>query len=162
MLAVAYIDKIGSSRKTKLCPANWRRVLLSALLLSEKVYEDQAVWNIDYAKSFPEISVDDLRQLEREFLIKIQFELTLKPSEYAKYYFELVSRRDKNEYPLHQLDRNTATTLEAKAIGCVKKAKLAYRLHGTRNRFYSQSTLHRPGPRICFEELQKIRSDLLN
>jgi len=125
VLAVAYIDKIGSSRKTKLCPANWRRVLLSALLLSEKVYEDQAVWNIDYAKSFPEISVDDLRQLEREFLIKIQFELTLKPSEYAKYYFELVSRRDKNEYPLHQLDRNTATTLEAKAIGCVKKSKIS-------------------------------------
>jgi len=161
VLAVAYIDKIGH-KKTKLWPSNWRRVLLGALLLSEKVWEDQAVWNIDYVKSFPNISAEDLRQLEREFLIKIQFELTLKPSEYAKYYFELIARRERKDYPLKQLDRNTARTMEAKAIGYVEIAKITFPVSSPdRERRHSQYK-YRPVTRISFEELKQIRSDLSN
>jgi len=156
VMAAAYVDKI-STQKIKLCPANWRRILLGALLLAEKVWEDKAVWNVDYTKSFPELCVEDLRLLEREFLIKIQFGLTLKPSEYAYYYFGLVSLREHNEenYPLRALDKKTARDLEAKSKGIAEVAKMAFvhdRPYKSHNNYTHQST-------ITIEQFQQLREN---
>jgi len=159
VMAAAYVEKM-KLRKMKLCPANWRRILLGALLLAEKVWEDQAVSNIDYTKSFPEMCVEDLRQLERAFLIRIQFELTLRPSEYAKYYFGLISLREHNveNYPIRPLDKKTARDLEAKSKGFAEVVKMAYvhdRPYKSHNNYSHQST-------ITLEQLQKIRTNYGN
>eukprot|EP01124_Arcella_intermedia_P026274 TRINITY_DN4897_c0_g1_i1.p1 TRINITY_DN4897_c0_g1~~TRINITY_DN4897_c0_g1_i1.p1 ORF type:complete len:285 (-),score=32.94 TRINITY_DN4897_c0_g1_i1:51-854(-) len=159
VMATAYIDRI-SRRKVKLCPSNWRRILLGALLLSEKVWEDQAVWNVDYAKSFPDISVEDLRYLEREFLIKIQFELTLRPSEYAKYYFGLVALRERTaeNYPVKPLDKKTAQNLEAKSKGIAEVAKMEI-IHDRPYKSYNYAAPH-SNASVSLEQLQRIRVDV--
>jgi len=155
VMAVAYIEKIRQ-RKIFLCSHTWRRILLGAILLSEKVWEDQTVWNVDYTKSFPEIEVDDLRNLEREFLIKIQFQLTLKPSEYARYYFALSSLRESTEenYPMKPLTKESAKRLEAKAKGYEDAAKVAY-IH---DRPYKSHNCYAPNSQITIEQLRQIRN----
>jgi len=47
------------------------------------VWEEMAVWNVDYQKVFPLLSTGDLALLEKEFLTILQFTVTLKASVYA-------------------------------------------------------------------------------
>lgn len=85
--------------------SNWRRIVLSALILASKVWEDQvlslslslplyrtnifcglmmtspslqAVWNVDFLSIFPNITVSDLNKLEKHVLHMLQFNVTLK------------------------------------------------------------------------------------
>lgn len=78
------------------------------------MWEDQAVWNVDFLNVFPNLTVDDLNQLERHYLNSLQFNVSLKASVYAKYYFELraLSERDSQHFPLKPLDKEGQKRLE--------------------------------------------------
>jgi hypothetical protein len=47
------------------------------------VWEDQAVWNVDFLSVFPNVSVNDLNKLEKYFLGLLTYNVTLKASEYT-------------------------------------------------------------------------------
>jgi len=89
IMAVAYLERIAKTSGYYLFPYNWRRALLSALILASKVWEDQAVWNIDFIELFPLTTPADLGQLEKKILALLGFDVGLKASEYAKIYFDL-------------------------------------------------------------------------
>jgi hypothetical protein len=89
IMAVAYLERIERTSSFHLFPYNWRRTLLSALILASKVWEDQAVWNIDFIELFPLTTPSDLGQLEKRILALLGFDVSLKASEYAKIYFDL-------------------------------------------------------------------------
>jgi hypothetical protein len=95
VMALAYIDRLLSLTSLHLHASNWRRITLGALILASKVWEDLAVWNADFLQVFPNISVDDLNRLERQFLNAIQYMVTLKSSVYTKYFLELSTLSEK-------------------------------------------------------------------
>jgi len=114
-MAIHYVDQLINKTGLLVTPANWRRVLLCALLVADKVWEEDVVCNADYCSDvFPNLTVDDINQLEREFLSALDFKLVLKTSVYAEYYFALRSIAGLSSFPEHPLDKETASRLEIK------------------------------------------------
>lgn len=126
VMAMAYIDRLIAFTGISIVPSNWRRIVLGCLILASKVWEDQAVWNVDFVDVFSKVTVKDLNQLERHVLNGLQFHVSLKASVYAKYYFELrtLSERDDKHFPLKPLDKKGAKRLEKRSTGVEETAKM--------------------------------------
>ncbi len=66
VLSLVYIEKLLSNTGMTLDTFNWRKVVLSCIILATKVYEELAVWNADFKEVFPSLSVHDLNRIEME------------------------------------------------------------------------------------------------
>jgi hypothetical protein len=123
VMSLAYIDRLISlTENFYLHACNWRRIVLGAIVLASKVFEEQAVWNVDFLSVFPDLSISDLNTLERQFINAIQFMVTLKSSVYTKYYFELRSLSDE-ESTYEELTEEKLEELESRSRGYEVKAK---------------------------------------
>jgi len=138
VMSIAYIDRMLLVTGITLHPSNWRRLVLGALIIASKVWEDQAVWNSDFLRAFPRTSLKDLNSIERGYLITLNFNVTLKASVYAKYYFELrtLSSRDEKHFPLLPLDENGQKRLEMRSIGLEKSFPKKHTLRAESNDHY--------------------------
>jgi len=56
ILCLAYIERMKSHIGITIHASNWRRISLAALILASKVWEDQAVWNVDFLSVFPRVT----------------------------------------------------------------------------------------------------------
>eukprot|EP01101_Sappina_pedata_P009067 TRINITY_DN5170_c0_g1_i1.p1 TRINITY_DN5170_c0_g1~~TRINITY_DN5170_c0_g1_i1.p1 ORF type:complete len:310 (-),score=107.07 TRINITY_DN5170_c0_g1_i1:76-966(-) len=117
ILCLAYIERMISVAHLLVNASNWRRVTLSALILASKVWEDQAVWNVDFMSIFDCVTAQDLGQLEKLILNLLQFNVSLKAALYAKYYFELRSLAESADisFPLQPLSKEDSDKLETKS-----------------------------------------------
>jgi len=92
VMALVFLDRITESTGFQIQPKNWRRILLAALIIASKVWEDESVWNVDFVDVFPNLNADDLLLIEKCFLHDLDFNLHVKNSLYARYYFEVGTR----------------------------------------------------------------------
>merc|ERR1711981_79926 len=109
IMSLVYIDRVLSNPKAnlQLNPQNWRRILLASLVIASKVWEDLAVWNVDFVDVFPELTFSDLNEMERNFLGLLEFDVTVIATTYASYYFNLRELADvKETWPLKPLDKD--------------------------------------------------------
>ena len=60
LLEKIYIDRMLKNTNILMQQINWARILLGAVVLASKVWDDHAIWNIDFTQIFPEILVSDL------------------------------------------------------------------------------------------------------
>jgi hypothetical protein len=115
IMAVAYLERIMTIANFQMFPFSWRRIILSCLILASKVWEDQAVWNVDFIDMFPLTTPYDLGQMEKKLLSLLSFDVSLRASQYAKIYFDLraqVSGAEEQFLDLKPLDKEGQERLE--------------------------------------------------
>ncbi|XP_044287793.1 cyclin-Y-like protein 1 isoform X4 [Varanus komodoensis] len=120
-----YLERLLTYAEIDICPSNWKRIVLGAILLASKVWDDQAVWNVDYCQILKDITIEDMNEMERHFLELLQFNINVPASVYAKYYFDLRSLADDNNlsFLLEPLSKERAQKLEAISRLCEDKYK---------------------------------------
>eukprot|EP01088_Endostelium_zonatum_P002151 TRINITY_DN12609_c0_g1_i1.p1 TRINITY_DN12609_c0_g1~~TRINITY_DN12609_c0_g1_i1.p1 ORF type:complete len:332 (-),score=67.68 TRINITY_DN12609_c0_g1_i1:18-1013(-) len=115
ILTLAYVERLLSISSFTLNTTNYRRVLLAAVVLACKVWEDQAIFNRDFVPMFAFLKVKDVHQLEKAFLKLLNYEVEVTGAVYAKYYFELrkIAIVNKTEWNLKPLTKEKAKALTA-------------------------------------------------
>jgi hypothetical protein len=127
IMAVHYIDQLIQKTGLLITAVNWRRVLLCALLIADKLWEEDIVCNADYCNdTFPLLTVFDLNAMERQFLSLLDFKLLLKASVYAEYYFALRSISGLECFPSRPLDKKSADFLEINYGSVTTKRRRSY------------------------------------
>jgi len=92
-------------------PNNWRPLVLCSLLVAQKVWDDKNLSNAQFAFIYAFFVTDEINMLEQKYLELIQYNVNVKSTMYARYYFELRSLF-KDEFPLKPLDKKNAAMLE--------------------------------------------------
>jgi len=87
-------------------------------MLASKVWDDQAVWNVDFCQILKDITVNEMNELEREYVQLLQFNVNVSSSIYAKYYFDLrqLAKDNKISFPDELLTKEKAIKLEASSL----------------------------------------------
>ncbi|XP_057395175.1 cyclin-Y-like protein 1 isoform X1 [Balaenoptera acutorostrata] len=96
VVTLVYLERLLTYAEIDICPTNWKRIVLGAILLASKFWDDQAVWNVDDCQILKDITVEDMNEMERHCLELLHFNINVPFSVYAKYYFDLRSLADDN------------------------------------------------------------------
>jgi len=95
VIAAIYVERLVRHALVRLSSRNWRPVLVAALLMASKVWEDIHPWNADFTDILRRAA--DLRLwkpanlylLESMFLDCLAWKVCIQGEEYARYYFAL-------------------------------------------------------------------------
>nr|XP_021527954.1 cyclin-Y-like protein 2 [Aotus nancymaae] len=112
IVSLIYIERLVSYVCIDICPTNWRRIVMGAVLIAAKAWNDAALWNED----FDSVAVEEMNELERQFLKLIDYNIQVPGSIYTKYYFDLHTlAHDHSLYlPVYLLDRERIWKLEVR------------------------------------------------
>lgn len=115
IVTLVYVNRAIVYTDLSLHASNWKRVVLGAVLMASKVWDDQAVWNVDFCKIFPRVSLDDMNDLELTYLEMLQFNMNVDSSVYTKYYFDLRDLAESSHiaFTLEPLSVDGASRLQA-------------------------------------------------
>ena len=91
IIALIYVRRMirRSDGQLVLLRDNWKGVILACIVLSNKVWDDFHMRNLDYCRVFKGLTVDRVNTLERSFLITIDCACNVSPSVYARTHFEI-------------------------------------------------------------------------
>lgn len=92
VICLIYIERLMQAIDLRLRKENWRPIVLTALLLASKVWEDVSSWTAEFSQIAPDYSVRGINQMEAAFLAALKFRCHVSGQEYARYYFALRSQ----------------------------------------------------------------------
>lgn len=115
VISLVYINRLIGVTGVPLTASNWKPVAISALVLAQKVWDDTPLINADFSILYPALTVKEINFLERKFLDLLEFKLSVSPSLYAQYYFELRSICEESALNFRPLTKLQAKRLELRS-----------------------------------------------
>lgn len=95
VIAMVYIERLFRKTGVLINKYNWKRILLICLCVASKVWDDDSLENIHFPKVMSDVTVTMINKLEQRFLdVFLNYDLVVKGSEYAKYYFVMRTLAD--------------------------------------------------------------------
>lgn len=88
-MALVYVQRLLECTGCLVNHWNWKRIVLITLILASKVWDDDSLENVHFPKVMRDVTLKQVNTLEKLFLDLVQYNLYIKGSEYAKYYFIL-------------------------------------------------------------------------
>ena len=89
IICLVYLERLILKTGILLTINNWKRLTLICLCIGSKIWDDDSLENIHFPKVMADVDLKLINKLEEQFLEFIDFDLVIKGSEYAKYYFIL-------------------------------------------------------------------------
>jgi len=124
IICLVYINRLIAFTGMPLHPTNWRPLLLCAIMVAQKVWDDKYLSNADFAFIYPFFVTEEINKLEQKFLELLQYNVTVKSSLYAKYYFELRALfQNESDFGIKRLDDDEAKALESRSAKYKEKAE---------------------------------------
>lgn len=78
LMALSYIERLLTKVGILMNHWNWRRILLTTLIVASKVWDDDSLENIHFPKVMHDISVKEVNGLEKIFLEFIDYKLAIR------------------------------------------------------------------------------------
>ncbi|XP_032610130.2 putative cyclin-Y-like protein 3 [Hylobates moloch] len=101
IVALVYIERLLTSANIDLCPTNWKKIVLGAVLLASKVRRNHGLWSVGDSQKPKDTAVENMSKMEKCFLELLEFNIHVSASVYAKYYLDL--RALANDHDLYFL-----------------------------------------------------------
>lgn len=89
VVALIYLERLVALTKVPVKVNNWRPLVLAALLVAQKVWDDRCLKNVDFTVFCPMFTLKEVNHLENTLLELLEYNVTISASLYASYYFEL-------------------------------------------------------------------------
>jgi len=106
VIMIIYINRLNGVTSLPLTQSNLKPVSVSALVLAQKVWDDTPLINADFSVLYPALRPKDVNNLERRFLELLDFKLSISPSLYAQYFYELRSICEEHSNSLKPLSKS--------------------------------------------------------
>lgn len=114
ILCLIYMERFIEKTGIYVSEKNWKKLLFMCLILASKIWDDESYENVHFAQVFSIITLREINSMELIYLSMIDYEVNIKNSDYAKYYFALRTNAQKNNksFPLKPLDVDVVLKLQ--------------------------------------------------
>lgn len=125
IVCLIYIERMIHNTGLYINEKNWKKLTLISLIIGSKVWDDESYENIHFSKVFTRYPLKEINSMERLFLELIEYNVGIKKSEYARYYFILRTFAEKNNrsFPLKPLAVDTVRRLQSNANRAEERLK---------------------------------------
>jgi len=153
IILLVYINRLIGLIDLPLTASNWKPVTITALIVAQKVWDDNPLANADFSILYPVLTVKQINALELKFLLLLQYKLTVTASLYARYFFELRTICELENRPpvAKSMTKSMADRVEARtkaAAEAAAKKKLLRPPKGTKRYSFEVETMKARDPKI--------------
>lgn len=115
VISLVYIEKLVEKSGIQINAKNWKKVLLVAMILASKVWDDESFENKHFATVLTQFSLKEINEMESAFLSMLDFEVYVTQKDYASAYFTLRTYADSKcrSFPLQALDVESVRRLQS-------------------------------------------------
>jgi len=117
VISLLYIERLRSLTGLPLLLSNWQPILLAAMVVAQKVWDDKSLLNVDFSVICSAYTLKDINNLEKKFLELLEYNVSITASLYASYYFELRTLCEKSEraFSLKPLSEEARRQLQSRS-----------------------------------------------
>lgn len=125
IISLVYMERLMAVSSIQLSVTSWRPIFLAALIVSQKVWDDRSLHNIDFSVFCPMFTLKEINHLEKKFLELISYDVSVNSSLYASYHFQLrtLCQKSQQGFVLQPMQPSVAATLEARGLAYTEEFK---------------------------------------